>query len=141
VASRSLDELAAALRACTLPREEWTHAAHLRVGAWHVHHHGAAEALTLLRTRIRRLNERHGTANTATGGYHETITAAYVRLIEEFLATFAAGVPLEARADALLASPLGDRSVLLRFWSKEVLGSPRARAEWVSPDVSPLGLT
>jgi hypothetical protein len=141
MASRSLDELAAAFHSCTLPRDEWTHTAHLRVGAWHVHHHGATEALALLRTRIRRLNEHHGTANTATGGYHETITAAYVRLIEEFLATFARDVPLEERVDALLAGAIGERSVLLRFWSKEVLGSPRARAEWVDPDLRPLALT
>lgn len=139
--ARSLDELVAAFRACTLPRDEWTHAAHLRVGAWHVHHHGAGEALALLRARIRRLNEHHGTSNTATGGYHETITAAYVRLIEEFLATFARDVPLEARVDALLAGPFGERLVLLRFWSKEALGSPRARAAWVDPDVRPLSLT
>jgi hypothetical protein len=141
MASRSLDELAAAFCACTLPRDEWTHAAHLRVGAWHVHQHGAAEALALLRTRIRRLNEHHGTENTATGGYHETITAANVRLIEEFVATFARDVPLETRVDALLAGALGERSMLLRFWSKEVLGSPRARAEWVDPDVRALSLT
>jgi hypothetical protein len=139
--ARSLDELAAAFRARTLPRDEWTHAAHLRVGAWHVHHHGAGEALELLRARIRRLNEYHGTANTATGGYHETITAAYVRLIEEFLAAFARDVPLEARVDALLAGAIGERSALLRFWSKEVLGSPRARAAWVDPDLRPLALT
>ncbi|HEX4405779.1 MAG TPA: hypothetical protein VH560_13165, partial [Polyangia bacterium] len=94
MSTRSLDELAAAFRACTLPRDEWMHAAHLRVGAWHVHHHGAIDALSLLRTRIRRLNEHHRTANTPTGGYHETITAAYVRLIKAFLAACARDVPL-----------------------------------------------
>lgn len=138
----TLDELVAAFTAGTLPRAEWTHAAHLRVGAWHVHHHGAAAALELLRQRIRRLNERHGTVNSDTGGYHETITAAYVQVIDGFLATFGQSVEddvsLEARVEALVAGPLGQRDHLLRFWSREVLLSPRARREWVPPDKQPL---
>jgi hypothetical protein len=137
----ALDALVAAFRDGTLPRAEWTHAAHLRVGAWHVHHHGAGAALELLRTRITRLNERHGTVNSDTSGYHETITAAYVRLIEAFLATFAAEVALEARVESLLAGPLGDRAALLRFWSRKALMSPAARRAWVPPDLAPLSLS
>ena len=70
----TLDQLAAAFTALTLSKPAWTHAAHLRVGAWHVHHLGAERALETLRPGIRRLNESHGVANTASGGYHETIT-------------------------------------------------------------------
>jgi hypothetical protein len=135
---RPLDELAAAFTAGTLPREEWTHEAHLRVGAWHVHHLGARAALERLRDGIRRLNDRHGTLNSATSGYHETITAAYVRLIDAFFAAFAAEVALEARVEALLAGPLGGRAALLEHWSKDTLMSPRARAAWVPPDLKPL---
>jgi hypothetical protein len=43
-----------------------------------------------------------------------------------------------------MASPLADRSVLLRFYSRESLMSNRARAVWVEPDLAPLsaeGLT
>src|SRR5262249_48324010 len=92
-----LDELAAKFRSCSLAQEEWTHLAHLRVGAWHVHWHGAQEALGLLRERIRKLNECHGTPNSLTRGYHETITAAYVSLIAEFLSAFPDGVSLDDR--------------------------------------------
>jgi hypothetical protein len=136
----SLEELVAAFCAGTLPRAAWTHAAHLRVGAWHVHHHGAAAALGLLRERIRRLNDRHGTVSSDTSGYHETITAAYVRLIELFLAAPSREVELPVRVEALVAGPLGERSVLLRFWSREVLMSPAARRGWVAPDLAPLSL-
>jgi hypothetical protein len=136
-AGRALGELVEAFVAATLPRAEWTHEAHLRVGAWHVHHHGADGALPLLRERIRRLNDRHGTANTATGGYHETITAAYARLIADFLAT-AGALDLEAAVAALLTSPLADLAALFRFWSRERLLSPEARAAWLPPDLAPL---
>jgi hypothetical protein len=135
-----LDALVAAFRDETLPRGEWTHAAHLRVGAWHVHHHGAGTTLALLRARITRLNERHGTVNSDTSGYHETITVAYVKLIEAFLATFAPEVALEARVEALLAGPLGDRALLFRFWSRETLLSAAARRGWVPPDLAPLSV-
>src|SRR6185369_4934759 len=79
--TNTIDAFAARFCEANVPRAEWTHEAHLRVGAWHVFHHGAAAALPLLRERIRRLNETNGVANTATGGYHETITAAYVELL------------------------------------------------------------
>jgi hypothetical protein len=136
-APRPLDDLAAAFCAASLSRAEWTHEAHLRVGAWHVHHHGPEAALPLLRARIRRLNDRNGVVNSATGGYHETITAAYVQLIAAFLA--AASAPdLEARVAALLGSPLADRAALFRYWSRERLLSSEARAAWVEPDLAPL---
>jgi hypothetical protein len=137
----ALDELLTSFRSCTLPRDAWTHLAHLRVGAWHVHHLGAETALASLRAGIRRLNDSHGTVNSAHSGYHETITAAYVRLIDLFLATFAAGVPFDERLAALGASPLGDdRSILLRYWSRERLMSPEARSAWLAPDLAPLAL-
>ena len=103
-------------------------------------HHGADQALGLLRTRIRRLNETHGVENSTSGGYHETITAAYVRLIAAFLARFEAQVPLETRVSALLAAPLARREVLFRFWSRAMLLGPAARAAWLDPDLHPLDL-
>lgn len=135
-----LDDLVSRFAEATLPHDQWTHAAHLRVGAWHVHHLGAAEALRTLRGAIRALNDRHGTANSDASGYHETVTAAYVHLLGEYLRTFADEVPLGPRVEALLAGPLAERDVLLRFWSRDVLMSPRARREWVAPDRSPLAL-
>jgi hypothetical protein len=134
----SFTDLVAAFRSCTLSREHWTHLAHLRVGAWHVHHFGVEAALETLRAGIRGLNDFHGTVNSTESGYHETITVAYVRLIERFLSPFEAGVPLERQVDLLIESPLAERSVLLRFWSRELLMSARARAEWVPPDLAAL---
>jgi hypothetical protein len=136
----TLDDLAERFRTCTLPHGEWTHTAHLRVGTWHVHHFGADAALAMLRTRIRRLNDFHGTPNSETRGYHETITVAYVRLIEEFLGTDRADGGLEARVALLLASPIARPNVLTTFWTPALLFSPRARAEWVAPDLAPLAL-
>lgn len=132
--------LAARFTALTLPKEEWTHAAHLTVGAWHVDRYGAGEALMRLRDGIRRLNESHGSVNTPTSGYHETITVAYVQLIAAYLDACPAALPLDARVERLLAGPLAARDMLFTFYSRERLMSMDARAWWVEPDLSPLGL-
>jgi hypothetical protein len=133
-----IDDLAARFQSCTLRTEEWTHTAHLVVGLWHVSRYGADEALTRLRSGIRRLNESHGSVNSATSGYHETITAAYVQLLSQFLAGCPSEVPIADCVTQLLDGPLAAKDVLLTFYSRERLMSPEARAAWVEPDLAPL---
>ena len=111
----------------TLPKSEWTHQAHLAVGAWHVERYGPDEALPRLRDGIRALNDSHGTVNSSSGGYHETITCAYVRLIAGLFAA-CPGHPLPERVSELIGGPLGEREALLRHYSRELLMSSRARA-------------
>jgi hypothetical protein len=136
----NLDDLVARFVACRLPHSEWTHQAHLAVGAWHVAQFGADEALARLRVGIRRLNDSHGTPNSATRGYHETISRAYVVLLAEFLDSVSDTMPLAERVTRLLGSPLSARDALLQFYSRERLMSPEARATWIEPDVQPLRL-
>lgn len=133
-----LEELATRFLRQEIARAEWTHAAHLAVGAWHVHRFGADDAIARLRTGICALNDRHGTANTDTSGYHETITVAHVHLIAEFLE--ACADPLETRVARLLGSPLAQRDFLFRFWSRAVLMSAAARRSWTAPDLADLAL-
>ncbi len=136
----NIDDFAARFESCTLREEEWTHQAHFIVGLWHVDRFGADDALTKLRARIRRLNESFGGTNTVTSGYHETITAAYVTLLAQFLDRRAVGDGLDELTARLLASPLARKDVLLTFYSKERLMSGEARAGWAEPDLAPLDL-
>lgn len=135
-----LDDLVARFVACRLPHSEWTHQAHLAVGAWHVAHFGADEALARLRVGIRQLNDSHGTPNSAARGYHETITRAYVQLLAEFLNSVPQTMPLAERVARLLASRLAAKEALLQFYSRERLMSSEARATWIEPDLLPLQL-
>ena len=137
----NIDDFAARFQSCTLRAEEWTHAAHLVIGLWHVERFGPHEALDRLRTGIRRLNESFGGANTATSGYHETITAAYVTLLSQFHERGPANVALADRVAQLLAGPLAARDILFAFFSRERLMSTEARASWVEPDLAPLNLS
>ncbi len=133
-----MDALAARFAAAAIPASEWTHQTHLLMGAWHVARHGAEIALERLRAGIRALNAAHGTVDSDTRGYHETITRAYVRLIAAFLGGRPAGEPLADSVAALLASPLAARDVLTRHYSRPVLFSVAARRGWVEPDLEPL---
>ena len=124
-----------AFERCRLPREAWTHAAHVRM-AW----------LSLRRGRIGdvipAVRERIGRLNLALGGppdaYHETITVAYLRLIDVRISR-EPGV--DTFDDFASRNPdLLDRTLaaLLVHYRKETLLGPEARAGFVEPDLSPL---
>ena len=134
----NLEEFAGRFLAGTIPFEEWTHQAHLAVGAWHVSRYGVEEALPHLRVGIQCLNEKHGTPNSLTRGYHETITCAYVKLLAEFLESCPPRMPLQEQVVRLLEGPVADKNLLLKFYSRETLMSARAKSEWVEPDIEPL---
>jgi hypothetical protein len=138
LAHPGVHELAQRFEDAAISAAEWTHTMHLRVGAILVDRLGREGALTRLRAGIRRLNQAHGTGNSPTRGYHETITAAYVRLIAQFLASCPAGMPIEERIEEMVTGTLSEREFLLCFYSRERLMSEQARAEWVEPDLAPL---
>jgi hypothetical protein len=133
-----VQDLGSRFETCTLAKREWTHAAHLTVGLWHVQRYGSDDALWRLRSGIRRLNESHGGVNSATDGYHETITAAYVQLLAGYLDACPADLSLSDAVAALLDSPLAGKNALFTFYSRDRLMSTTARATWVEPDLVPL---
>ena len=129
------DRIAHGLIELTLPKAEWTHEAHLRAGLWHVFHHGPEEALGLLRDRISKYNESVGTANTDTSGYHETITAFYVKTIAVFLDAEDRTRSLDELATRLIEK-CGHRELPLRHYSRARLFSVEARREYLAPDLN-----
>ena len=133
-----VEAIAARFEAAAIPAGEWTHETHLMMGAWHVARFGPDAALDRLRAGIRALNAAHGTIDSDTRGYHETITRAYVRLIAGFLRGRPDGETIDASVAALLASPLAARDRLTQHYSRERLFSVGARKGWVEPDLEPL---
>jgi hypothetical protein len=132
----SIHSLAAAVDNATLPKADWTHEAHITYATWAVMSFGTAAALSRIRSAIIRLNESHGVANTASNGYHETITRFYVARIAE-LTRRDGDLPLRAAVTRCVEA-LSDRSAPLAHWSRNRLFSPEARAQWVPPDLAPL---
>ena len=79
-----------------------------------------------------------GGVNDDTSGYHETITQAYLAAIRAFVAALPAGIADSQAVACLLATPMGDKTWPLTFWSRERLFSVQARRGWVEPDLAPL---
>jgi hypothetical protein len=121
----------------TLPKPEWTHAAHFAAALWLMRHRPALDLPRAMPGIIRAYNEATGVANTESGGYHETITQASLRAARAELARHGADVPLHRVVNALLASPLGKSSWLLEYWSQDLLMSAAARRAWREPDLKP----
>ena len=120
-----------------LPKSEWTHTAHLIAGTWHVYHLRAPAALEAIRARILALNDFHGTPNTDTRGYHETITRAHVVLIDDQLIRCPSATVFDA-VRTVLDSDLANPRGLLRYYSETRLMSVDARRGWCEPDLQPL---
>jgi hypothetical protein len=133
-----LDELAAEFEASAIPKPAWTHQAHLRVGAILIHRQGKDAALEILRDSIRRLNDAHGTVNSDTSGYHETITRCYVHFIDQFLRSCPREMAFDRRVDELLRSTLAGKDFLLQYYRRATLMSVDARRGWVAPDLAAL---
>jgi hypothetical protein len=115
----------------SLPRSEWNHARHLIMALWYIRRHGRDEATVLIRDGIQRYNQRHDNLN----GYHETITLAWVAVIERFLAARDRDSALSVLAAELLEE-CGETDYLLRFYSRERLFSDEARQQRVAPDLA-----
>jgi hypothetical protein len=123
------EEFLAAFEWCTLPRAEWTHAAHVRLAWLYLGRLPFDQALGQVRDGIRRYNAAHG-----SDGYHETITVAFVVLIRSRMADEGAGegfAGFQARNPDLL-----DRGLLLlgRHYDPATLSSAVARQRFVVPD-------
>jgi hypothetical protein len=115
---------------CSLPRSEWTHGKHLVVALWYTRQHGREKATELMRSGILRYIGTHGSVT----GYHETITLAWMAIVERFLNEQDSTRLVSTLAVELLAE-CGDKDYLLRFYSKERLGSDEARRAWIAPDL------
>ncbi len=137
MSSRSVANLAGAFHDRTLPKAEWTHHAHLKVGLWTLLRFPSDESLNRLRVAIRTYNESIGGINSETAGYHETITAFYVWLIDRFLSDTDRTRSPDELAEELIRLH-GDKELPLRYWSKLRLMSSEARLNWVEPDLCPL---
>jgi hypothetical protein len=136
-AFRATAEILSLLRGfddCTLPRERWTHAAHLTVALWHMLQYDWPGAVARVRRGIKRYNAAHGIVTTPTGGYHETLTLFWLRHVRAFLE----GGRNEGRSLVALANDLvatSDKNFPLEYYTRERLFSPEARAGWIEPDL------
>jgi len=124
--------------ALTLPREEWTHEAHLATTTYLLLRHPEIDLDVELPGLIRRYNESVGGVNSDIEGYHETITRAFLHGVRLFLSEADRSDPVHSLVNDLLLSPLGRRAWPLRFYSRERLFSVGGRRDFIDPVVASL---
>ncbi|MBI2253092.1 MAG: hypothetical protein HYU58_00580 [Proteobacteria bacterium] len=119
-----------ALETCRIDPAAFNHAAHLRAGFLYLQRHDFADALGRMRRAIRAFAATIG----KDGLYHETITTAFMTLINERLAAdrLMTWVDFAARH-----ADLFDGTALSRHYSPERLNHPLARTVFLLPDRVP----
>ena len=122
------------LLSAKLPREAWTHEAHLAACSWLVCARGDIDTERELPLIIAAYNVAVGGVNDHKQGYHHMITQVYIAAVKAHLAEVGHDLPLYKAVNALLLSERGSRDLPLRFYSKERLFSVQARREFVAPD-------
>ena len=133
-----IEHLGERFLARSLPKEEWTHEAHIATTTWLLLRRPDVDVDRDLPDLIRRYNESVGGMNSDSEGYHETITRAFLSGVRLFLSEADGAEPLHELVNELLLSPMGRRNWPLRFYSRDRLLSVEARRNFVSPDIAAL---
>jgi len=116
-----------ALESCTLPQQDFGHAAQVRAAYLYLVALGFARALLKMQDSI----ERFAAFLGKPGRYHETITVAYLAFIRQAL--FETGDRGSWAAFARANPRVLARGLLLKFYSQSQLDSDLARQVLVPP--------
>jgi hypothetical protein len=114
-----------------IPASQFRHRDHLRMAWLYVTRQGEVAAEELASAGIRKFAAAHGVPQK----YHHTVTIAWVRLVALHQRRWPAedfDRFIEGSADLL------DKRLLRGHFRSQTLASPRAREEWVEPDLAPL---
>jgi hypothetical protein len=123
----------------TLPFGQWTHRAHVRVAFLYLRAHGFDEALRRMRAGIRAYNAAHNVPDSATSGYNETTTHAFLHLIAATIAAYGDVFPTDSSDAFCDAHPqLMTRHALRLFYSPQQRMHPLAKTQFIGPDLAPL---
>ena len=118
-----------------LPRDLWTHEAHLAACVWIVRDRPDIRPEQDMRAIISSYNEAVGGVNDDSQGYHETITQIYIAAVRAHLSEMPLNMALCQAVNTLLNSPRGRRDWPLRTYSRAHLFSVAARRAFVLPDL------
>jgi len=123
----------------SLPFDQWTHRAHVKVAYLYLNRYPFDEALVHLRSGIKAYNAANNVPDGPTSGYNETTTAAFLHLIAATRAAYESAMPT-SNADAFCDThpQLMTRHVLRLFYSPQRRMEPSAKSHFVPPDLAPL---
>jgi hypothetical protein len=127
-----LDQFLQAWHGGTLPKTQWSHAAHVAVCATLCRDQDGDAAFAAMKQGILNYAAAIGIEHTETSGYHETLTWLWTQVIHEWMTANEPPTRLDAARGAVQMFG-GDRSLHLRYYPFDVARDPRARRELVLP--------
>jgi hypothetical protein len=130
------EQFLAEFEACRWPLEQWHHRQHIKVAYLYLRRYPLDAAMDRVRERIKAHNAAHQIPESPTGGYHETMTQAWMRLVHVALCEYG---PAETADNFFEQHPeLSEKKALRLFYSRELFMSPQAKIEFIEPDLAPL---
>jgi hypothetical protein len=127
-------DLLESFEAGTIVRDEWKHAEHLVVALCYLREDTLDGATAKMREGILNLLRAFGVDLEKEMPYHETITVFWMRTAYAYM-LMNEELSFVEKANGLCE--LYDKDHPLKFYSRELLFSDRARAEYVEPDLRP----
>jgi hypothetical protein len=125
-------EFLTAFHTCALTKAQWTHEAHIRMAWLYIKMYGHWQnAMPHVRQGIRQLNAKinHGM------GYNETITQAYLQLVQERIEQGGVTETWEKFLQTNTDLFNWQEPILLSYYTREMIFSFKARASFVPPDI------
>jgi hypothetical protein len=118
------DDFLAALESCRLPPEQFGHRDHVRAAFLYLERLSFGAAIDRMRNSLRRYTTHLGSSSK----YHETVTVAFMSLVNAHRQAGGYGDWSEFEA---LNPELFDVTLLGRYYAPETLASARARQSFV----------
>ena len=132
-------ELVRQFEACTLPFDQWTHRAHIRVAYTYLQRYPFKEALARIAPNIKRYNAANNVPESPTSGYNQTTTHALLHLIAATMSAYAKTHPVKNGDEFCDMHPqLMTKHALRFFYSPARRMEPEAKTQFVEPDLAPL---
>jgi hypothetical protein len=121
----------------SLPFDQWTHRAHIRIAFCYLKQYTFSDALDRLRSAIKAYNAHNNRPDGPTTGYNETTTVAFLRLVDATMRGYGDVMPTPDSESFCDNHPqLLHKHVLRLFYSPRQRMHPNAKTSFVEPDLT-----
>lgn len=129
----NIETLIQQFESAILPKDEWHHLAHLRVALYYnLKQVTKYDALIKMRCSLIRYGALRNPSIVCVDRYNETITTFWIFTLDRFIKRNP-DKSFEELEDILMKSELISKDYILKFYSRDLLDSKKAKATYVAP--------
>lgn len=122
-----------------LAKNQWHHPQHVIVAFWYLSHFDEETAISKICYGIQNLNSKHQVTQTPSGGYHETWTIFFAKVLKRLMnENFRQTLSVMDQMNLAISFLNDFKGITLEYYSKELIMSWKARTSWVEPDLKSL---